>query len=606
MIKRYKPTKDNTISNAFDSSLVTRAVSASMGQADILENFSIYGQVSSSDGFSTEEARILIEFDLTEIQADITNKIVPAGSSYFLRLYNAEHGNTNPVDFNLQVNSISGSWNEGYGLDMDDYSDLTYGTGSSWVSSNGNPVSATATLDITNDIVLTSVAKGRARNTNTFKTIVNAPAANAADAVLVGFTGTAAAIVCTVTPDDTGPVTLTTAELVELINTGAVVGKTVTITDTSSFRALQTATGGGAQNLAAGGEGDDKTATFSGGDGLWASQGGDTYASPSTTQAFPTGLEDLNLDVTTQVQSWIDGRINDGFMVKLPTSVTDGTIERSFYTKKFFARGSEFFYKRPVLEARWNSTIQDDRINFYASSSLAPAADNLNTLYLYNYHRGQLTNIPAIGTGPIYVDLYDKAGGNKFTQCIDTPATGGLAETGIYTASVCLTTTSASLADVWRSSDATGAKQYHTGSITVKTATALAFAPENDLVVSCVGSQENYYSKSTNRFYFYIREKKWSPNIFTTATSSPTTEVYENLHYKITRLVTDETVFDYDTTTNSTLLSYDSKGNFFDLDLTMLEPNYTYLIELALHSVATKTFEQLSFKHKFRVVNNEY
>ena len=269
MIKRYKPTKDNTISNAFDSSLETRAVSASMGQSDILENFSIYGQVSSSDGFSTEEARILIEFDLTEIQADITNKIVPAGSSYFLRLYNAEHGNTNPVDFNLQVNSISGSWNEGYGLDMDDYSDLTYGTGSSWVSSNGNPVSATATLDITNNIILTSVAKGRARNTNTFKTLVNSPAANAGNAILVGFTGTSAAVVCTVTPDDTGPVTLTTAELVELINTGAVVGKTVTITDTSSFRALQTATGGGAQDLAAGGEGDDKTATFSGGDGLW-------------------------------------------------------------------------------------------------------------------------------------------------------------------------------------------------------------------------------------------------------------------------------------------------------------------------------------------------
>jgi hypothetical protein len=69
----------------------------------------------------------------------------------------------------------------------------------------------------------------------------------------------------------------------------------------------------------------------------------------------------------------------------------------------------------------------------------------------------------------------------------------------------------------------------------------------------------------------------------------------------------DETViFDYDTTDNSTLLSYDSRGNYFDLDIGMLEPNYTYQIELALYNVATKTYEQLSFKHKFRVVNNEY
>ena len=64
-IKRYKATKDNTISNAFEPNMSTRAVSASMGQSDILEVFSIYGQTSGSvDGFSKEEARVLIEFDL--------------------------------------------------------------------------------------------------------------------------------------------------------------------------------------------------------------------------------------------------------------------------------------------------------------------------------------------------------------------------------------------------------------------------------------------------------------------------------------------------------------------------------------------------------------
>lgn len=475
MIKRYKPTKDNTITNAFDSTLVTRGVSASMGQADILENFSIYGQVSSSDGYTQEEARILVEFDLTAIQADITNNVVPTGSSYYLRLFNAEHGQTNPVEFNLEVHSVSGAWQEGYGLDMDDYSDLSYGVGSNWTVRSGSTA--------------------------------------------------------------------------------------------------------------------------------WSTAGGDVYANTSSVQTFSTGLEDLNIDVSTQVQSWIDSaRPNNGFMVKLPTSLTDGSQQKSYYTKKFFARGSQYFHKRPVLEVRWDSSTRDDRINFYTSSSLAPAADNLNTLYLYNYHRGQLANIPAIGTGSIYVDLYTEAGGTKINQCVDTPATGGYVETGVYTASVCLETTESTIADVWYS----GSVQFHTGSITVKSSSALSFPPENNLVVSCVGSQENYLYNTTNRFYFYIREKKWSPSIYTTATSSPTTEVYENLHYKIIRLITDETIFDYDTTTNSTLLSYDSKGNFFDLDLSMLEPNYTYQIELALYNVATKTYEQLSFKHKFRVVNNEY
>ena len=278
------------------------------------------------------------------------------------------------------------------------------------------------------------------------------------------------------------------------------------------------------------------------------------------------------------------------------------TTGRRIITKKFFARGSQFFHKRPCLEVRWNSSIQDDRINFYSSSSLAPAADNLNTIYLYNYHRGQLVNIPDVGQGEVYVDLYATLGDSALTQCINTPATGGWVETGVYTASVCLNTTASTIRDVWYS----GSTQYHTGTIDVKNASALSAAPDNNLVVTVSNNRSYHCTDQTSRFYFYIREKSWSPNIYTTATTVPTTEVYENLHFKITKVVTDETIFDYDTTNNSTLLSYDSRGNYFDLDIGMLEPNYTYKVELALYNVATKTYEQLSFKHKFRVVNNEY
>ncbi len=131
-------------------------------------------------------------------------------------------------------------------------------------------VAATATLDLTNDIVLTSVATGAARNTTTFTLQVLAAAANPSNTILANFTGTSSAITCTITPNDgtnnsVTPVDLTTAQLRELITTGSVAGKTVTVTDSSSLRALQTATGGGAANLADAGEGDGVVATFSGG-----------------------------------------------------------------------------------------------------------------------------------------------------------------------------------------------------------------------------------------------------------------------------------------------------------------------------------------------------
>lgn len=135
---------------------------------------------------------------------------------------------------------------------------------------NNPDAAATGVLDLTADITLTSVAAGTGRNDDTFTVEVLAAAANPTDTVLVDFTGTAAAIVCTVTPNDgtnnaATPVPLTTAELRELITTGAVAGKTVTITDASSLRALQTATGGDATDLADAGEGDGVVATFASG-----------------------------------------------------------------------------------------------------------------------------------------------------------------------------------------------------------------------------------------------------------------------------------------------------------------------------------------------------
>jgi hypothetical protein len=76
---------------------------------------------------------------------------------------------------------------------------------------------------------------------------------------------------------------------------------------------------------------------------------------------------------------------------------TDGATE-SYYTKKFFGRGSEFFFKRPTIEAVWDSSIKDDRGNFYASSSMLPAVENERTIYLYNSIGGRLRDIPGITT----------------------------------------------------------------------------------------------------------------------------------------------------------------------------------------------------------------
>ena len=95
----------------------------------------------------------------------------------------------------------------------------------------------------------------------------------------------------------------------------------------------------------------------------------------------------------------------------------------------FFARGSQFFHKRPVIEARWDSSKKDNRGDFYLSSSLVPASDNLMNLYLYNVVRGQLTNIPVVDTGDILVSIYSgstEPAGNK----LSLPIGGGVVADG--------------------------------------------------------------------------------------------------------------------------------------------------------------------------------
>jgi hypothetical protein len=127
-IKRYVASADNTITNAFQANLTTRGTASNMGAADVLEVFSIYGQANTS---SLEKSRVLVQFPINTLSADITNGTVPSNASYYLRLFNVSHGETLPTNFTLQVKVVTGSsWDEGTGLDMNEYSDIGY---SNWI-----------------------------------------------------------------------------------------------------------------------------------------------------------------------------------------------------------------------------------------------------------------------------------------------------------------------------------------------------------------------------------------------------------------------------------------------------------------------------------------
>ena len=355
----------------------------------------------------------------------------------------------------------------------------------------------------------------------------------------------------------------------------------------------------------------------------WSRIGGDYHSSsytpaatmPNYTFTFSDGGEDLLVDVTAAVEEWVAGeQTNNGFGVFLTSSHeayvatattnvlqnTEGS-QKSFYTKRFFSRSSEFFFKRPALEARWDSRITDDRGNFYSSSSVAPAADNVNKLFLYNYIRGTLKDIPHSET--LTVNLYASSNDTPAGSIL-TSATAGKYSTGIYSVSLSLSTTSPVIHDVWSGSIG---GEYKTGSISVKSINDTCVLTSNSypqFVTKITNLKPKYTKEEQARFRVFTRLRNYSPTIYTVASSEAQGTIIPSASFEVLRMVDERTVIENSTGSANyhTYLSYDESGGYFDLDMSLLEPGYMYGIKLALYSSAGWREQEEVFK--FRVENN--
>ena len=151
------------------------------------------------------------------------------------------------------------------------------------------------------------------------------------------------------------------------------------------------------------------------------------------------------------------GAQNYGLLLKLSGTYEDSSRERSFYTKKMYSRSSHHFFERPVIEARWDKSIKDDRYYVFRSSSLAPQADNLNTIFLYNKQRNGLADIPDTGSA-LLVSLHPSIGAGP----IDLPVAGGVSSglathitaskhsKGVYKAVFACSNTGSTFYDIWQ------------------------------------------------------------------------------------------------------------------------------------------------------------
>ena len=645
MIKNYTASADNTIVNTFKENLDNRATGSNTGRADILEVYSVYGRQTTS---SQELSRVLIKFPIDQIANDRTNSRIPASGSvnFFLNLYDAETSRTVPNNMRLVVNPLFNDWQEGTGLDLEGYKDNTRGNeGSNWMIRSNTPgVAEIRTFTFSSDV---KADYGAGSGANYIKLYNGSgPAATArfnvwfndgsGDSAPVA-DGTEVEVDISAGSDDTA------AEFAERFKTavdalsaftatrdGAVVTVTNAALGISTHAIKEGILTPIAISITQKGTKETPWNSVSGGGDFLSG----TTADYRYEQLFENGLENLQIDITPLVERWIRGSggggiSNYGMGIKLTSSqealnysedvkassdkptqnIPDGATI-SYYTKRFFARGSQYFFKRPTIQAKWDSAVRDHRGQFHISSSLA-STENINDIYFYNYVRGRLKTIPS--SDSLTVSIYSSSAGeptstrlrikdssNNYADSV----TATQVETGVYKARLQVVEDLSTVHDVW----SLGSAQIHTGTInTVPLGTAL-HAREPTYYINITNLQNNYAQDQTARFNVYVREKNWNPTIYTKAVASAPTITIPSASYRVVRVFDNLEVVAHDTGSGllATGLSYDVSGNYFDFDMKLLQPDYEYGFKVAFYDEELSSWQEQNELFKFRVNKNEY
>ena len=127
-------------------------------------------------------------------------------------------------------------------------------------------------------------------------------------------------------------------------------------------------------------------------------------------------------------------------------------------------------------------------------------------------------------------------------------------------------------------------------------------APTFNRITSCTNLKKKYSTTDKARFRFFVRDRNWNPTIYTVAKANNPTDIIESASYAIYRTTDNYAAIAYGTGSSlSTMMSYDKGGNYFDLDLSLLESDYMYEIRLSYYNDSIGDWQEQPQTFKFRV-----
>lgn len=326
----------------------------------------------------------------------------------------------------------------------------------------------------------------------------------------------------------------------------------------------------------------------------WSVAGGDYNNAEVKSCTFLVGDEDLYVNISDWFGEWTRQAApvtHYGLLIKFPNaSETTGAV--SEYTKRFFARLSQYFYKRPVLEVVYEdntATEYDYTRNHFEKSSVLYNSPS-NYLYYHNKPRGFYEDVPGYiadnGEGDpepqLTVVLYDEDG-----DVIGTSYDADHIATGLYRIAADIPSSYVfdTAIDKWyRLEDLEN--PIYTGLITLEcphdgTEEVLEVKKAK---LSMREVKPFYTTDEICKFKVDAVDLNWNPNVYVSFyndgrnTKLRLTDTY----YKVVRKIDNFTVIEYsilaETPSSYTKLSYNEEYNFFTLYFDMFEPGYMYEI----------------------------
>ena len=315
-------------------------------------------------------------------------------------------------------------------------------------------------------------------------------------------------------------------------------------------------------------------------------------------QLFKVGTEDLELDVTTIVSSTLAGILPDlGF--RLSFSGTEEADSKSRFVKRFASRHVANPHIRPKIEVSFDDSIQDNHGNFLFDVS--------GSLFLQNYARSDRKNIVSgsdlqevVGTDCIKLKL--KKGDYEYVTLAShhKQGTGRNNVKGMYSASFAIpsnesslynkTKTLASLIsdskevvfdEYWYSTD--GTVGFHTGSVTVKvqdrdTDNLINFDPE----IYTLNVKSEYDQKDIEKVRLFGLDHSKTINRPVKRSIRRNSDLFDKVFYRVKDRDSGKVIFDFGEADNSTRVSTDKQGMFFDFRFIPLPKGRSYIFEFLI------------------------